>query len=102
MHPLIELKLPEIVSLCRRHHVRRLEVFGSAASGRFDPQRSDVDFLVEYLPQASHGFRGDYFALQEGLEAVFGRGVDLVMTEAVRSPYFLRGIAKERTVIYEA
>lgn len=102
MHPLIELKMPQIVSLCRLHHVRRLEVFGSAATGGFDPQRSDVDFLVEYLPEASYGFKGDYFELKEGLEASFGRSVDLVMTEAVRSPYFLRGIAQARTVIYEA
>jgi len=102
MHPLIEARKPEVIALCRVHHVRRLEVFGSAATGDFDPQGSDVDFLVEYLPEATHGFGGDYFGLKQELESLYGRKVDLVMTEAVRNPYFLQGISKDRTVMYEA
>jgi uncharacterized protein len=35
-------------ALCRRFHVRRLDVFGSAARGDFDPEHSDVDFIVEF------------------------------------------------------
>jgi hypothetical protein len=35
-------------ALCRRSHVRRLELFGSAARGDFDAGRSDVDFRVEF------------------------------------------------------
>lgn len=31
MHPLIEARREEIAALCRRHHVLRLDVFGSAA-----------------------------------------------------------------------
>jgi predicted nucleotidyltransferase len=44
----IEQKREQIAQLCRQYHVRRLAVFGSAFSGEFDPQRSDVDFLVEF------------------------------------------------------
>ena len=41
----------ELKELCRRYRVRRLDVFGSAATSRgFDPQRSDLDFLVEFEP----------------------------------------------------
>lgn len=40
----------EVVALCRRFGVRRLDVFGSATSGEFDPGRSDIDFLVELEP----------------------------------------------------
>jgi len=48
MHPSIAAKRPKIVEICRRFHVRRLEVFGSAARGDdFDPACSDADFLVE-------------------------------------------------------
>jgi predicted nucleotidyltransferase len=38
----------ELRVLCRRFHVRRLDLFGSAARGDFDPERSDVDLLVEF------------------------------------------------------
>ena len=44
----IALRRDELRAVCRRFHVRRLDLFGSAARGDFDPQRSDVDFLVEF------------------------------------------------------
>ena len=45
----------ELEELCRRFHVRRLDLFGSAASDGFDPARSDLDFLVEFDPTAARG-----------------------------------------------
>ena len=78
----------------------RLELFGSAAGGDFDPQRSDLDFLVEFqglpLEQYAHSYFGLLFALQD----LFGRPVDLVMTSAIRNPYFLAEIEGSRTVIW--
>ena len=38
----------ELEKLCRRYQVWRLELFGSAASGEFDPNTSDLDFLVMF------------------------------------------------------
>ena len=43
---IIEIKREELARLCVRYHVCRLELFGSAAGDRFDPARSDLDFLV--------------------------------------------------------
>ena len=40
----------ELRELCRRYHVRRLDLFGSAARGDFVPARSDLDFLVDSTP----------------------------------------------------
>ncbi|MGH8325945.1 MAG: nucleotidyltransferase family protein, partial [Steroidobacteraceae bacterium] len=48
MHPLIDSNRAEISKLCRLHGVRRLEVFGSILRGDFDPERSDVDIVVEF------------------------------------------------------
>jgi hypothetical protein len=48
MVAIIDSNRGKLDSLCRKHRVRRLEVFGSAADGTFDPERSDIDFLVEY------------------------------------------------------
>lgn len=92
----------EIAQLCRRHRVTRLEVFGSAASGNFDPETSDLDFLVEFLPLGP-GERADaYFGLLEDLRDLLGRPVDLVMTRAIRNPYFRQAIEQTREVLYAA
>jgi predicted nucleotidyltransferase len=91
-----------ITELCRRYRVRRLEVFGSAASDGFDPQRSDVDFLVEFEPLAEGLHADAYFGLRESLEELLSRPVDLVMTRAIRNPYFLEAIEPTRTLLYAA
>ena len=48
MIDLVEEKRDALGALCRRFHVKRLEIFGSAVTGRFDPSRSDLDFLVDF------------------------------------------------------
>lgn len=100
MHPVIEDKLEELHCLCERYKVKRLEVFGSAVNGKFDPETSDLDFLVEYQELEPGEHAEAYFGLSEGLESLFGRNVDLVMTSAIKNPYFLRSINKTRTVIF--
>ena len=76
-----------IAGACEEHGVARLRVFGSALTDRFDAQRSDVDFLVDFLPGREDAFR-DYFDLKQDLERIVGRDVDLVVARAVRNPYF--------------
>jgi uncharacterized protein len=98
----IEAHRTEIDDVCRRYGVRRLELFGSATSARFDPKRSDVDFLVEFAERDHQRYADVYFGLAEALEALFGRAVDLVMTSAVTNPYFLEDIAPSRTLLYAA
>jgi uncharacterized protein len=65
---------PEVLlDLCRRFHVRRLDLFGSAATGRgFDPVRSDLDMLVTFDPLASADYADAYFGPREALEALAG------------------------------
>jgi predicted nucleotidyltransferase len=93
----------ELARLCQQFRVRRLEVFGSAATGDgFDPQTSDLDFLVEYQELEPDRYARAYFGLLEGLQELFGRPVDLIMTRAIRNKYFLQGIASSRTTVYAA
>ena len=89
-------------ALCRRFRVRRLEVFGSATSAEFDPETSDLDFLVEYYPLAPGEHYEAFFGLWEGLQALFGRKVDLVEPEAMRNPYFIRRVNESRKLVYAA
>lgn len=102
MHPIVNAKLPEVRSLCERYHVRKLELFGSAATDRFDPGRSDLDFLVELDPAEPVAHSDRYFGLLFALEDLFARHVDLVETRAIRNPYFLQVIERSRTTLYAA
>ena len=89
--------------ICKQYHVRRFELFGSALNeARFDSSASDMDFLVEFLP-LEPGRRADtYFGLREALERLFQRRVDLVVTKAIKNPYFLQVIDRERELLYAA
>jgi hypothetical protein len=103
MVDLIEKNLIVLQHLCRRYRVKRLEAFGSAVSSeRFNPTRSDLDFLVEFLPLQSGEYADTYFGLLDALHDTFGCHVDLVMTRAIKNPYFLESIDKCRRVLYAA
>lgn len=92
----------ELEGLCRRHGVRRLELFGSAATGRDRPEESDLDFLVEFERPPSGGYANAYFGLLESLETLFNRPVDLVVASAIKNPYFRQGIERMKVLLYAA
>jgi uncharacterized protein len=103
MLPLIAAKKAELEALCRRHHVRRLDVFGSAARGDFDASRSDIDFLVEFDRSNPEAMTlHTYLGLKESLEALLGRPVDLVEPRAVRNPYIKASIERSREPVFGA
>lgn len=102
MISLLEQHRSDLDRLCRKHLVRRLEVFGSAADGSFQPETSDLDFLVDYLPEAEGHCDDAYFGLLFDLEDLFHRKIDLVMDRAIRNPYFRAGVDQSRQVIYAA
>jgi predicted nucleotidyltransferase len=79
----IALHQEELRELCRRFHVRRLDVFGSAARGDFDPARSDLDFLVEFATEEDDLSR--FFDFKAALEALLARRVDLVDRKAIEA-----------------
>lgn len=95
-------KAAEIADLCAGHNVRRLAVFGSAAGDRFDPERSDLDILVEFQPMSPAEHAGNYFGLMEDLERLLGLPVDLVEGAPIRNPYFRRAVEETQVVLYEA
>ncbi|ART51356.1 DNA polymerase III subunit beta [Acidovorax carolinensis] len=102
MHPAIAQHRSGISAICQRFGIRRLEVFGSAArADDFDPEHSDVDFLVEFAPGTQPGL-DTFFGAKTALEALLGRGVDLVEPGAVRNPYVLASINRHREAVYAA
>lgn len=102
MNPEINTRQTELEELCRRFHVRRLEVFGSAAAGKDVAGKSDIDFLVEFESLPRGAYADNYFGFLEALTSLFNRPVDLVVASAIRNPYFLRSVEQIKTLLYAA
>ncbi len=91
----------ELARLCRKYGVLRLELFGSASRGTdYDPDRSDLDFLVEFAPLNAMGPADQFFGLLEDLKQLFGRDVDLVTIRSLRNPWFIRSVNRTRRLLY--
>jgi predicted nucleotidyltransferase len=102
MNVAVQDQLRKVGAVCRRYPVKRLAVFGSALRDDFDPERSDVDLLVEFRPMAPEEHADAYFGLLADLEALFGRRVDLVESAALRNPYRRREIEATQVVLHVA
>ena len=98
---IIEENHEVLADLCVRYHVKRFEIFGSALEGdNFDREKSDLDFLVEFLPLEPGQHARAYFDMLEALQDLFKRHIDLVEIKAVKNPYFLKSINETRRELY--
>ena len=93
-----QVRLPrdKIADFCRRHHIRRLAIFGSALRDDFRPE-SDLDILVEFEVEHIPGLA--FFGMQSELSAILKRPVDLNTLQFL-SPYFRDQVRKEAQVVY--
>jgi len=102
MNSMIQMRQPAVADLCRKLGVERLEVFGSAARNDFDSARSDLDFIVRFVPPHETGYADRYLALAEVLERLFDRPVDLLTERSLRNPILKTAIAADRFIVYGA
>ncbi len=91
MSPKIAIDRQRVADFCRRHHIRRLALFGSVLRDDFGPS-SDVDILVEFDPGHVPGFA--LVNLEDELSALVGRKVDL-HTPGSLSKYFRDRVVRE-------
>jgi hypothetical protein len=94
----ITIDQEKIAEFCRRHHIRRLALFGSVLREDFTPE-SDVDVLVEFEPGHVPGLA--FFGMERELSELLGRKVDL-NTEGWLSSYFRDEVLAEAEVQYGA
>jgi len=87
---LISNRREEVLRVAARHRARRVRLFGSVVRGEDRPD-SDVDFLVDFEPNAT---LLDLVALKEELEALLGRPADVVTPEGI-SPFLRERILRE-------
>ena len=97
--PLLIDRLEPLRRLCDRYGVDRLEVFGSAAKGLFDPASSDLDFIVQMTGQKEPGYARRFCDFADELEALFGRPVDLLTESMIHNPFFRKDVDASRRVL---
>jgi predicted nucleotidyltransferase len=102
MIDVLEERRRSVAELCRRFDVSRLDLFGSAASGGFETETSDLDFVVEFTSTTEVGFADRYFGLLEELERLFGHPVDLVIASAIKNPYLRHSVERTKKPLYAA
>ncbi|GMR07713.1 MAG: hypothetical protein BMS9Abin26_0717 [Gammaproteobacteria bacterium] len=92
----------EMEELCRRYHARRLELFGSAASGKLNPDTINIDFLVMFEELEPAVYADAYQGFYESLTALFDHRIELVSMTAITNPYFLECIQRNQETLYAA
>jgi uncharacterized protein len=102
MIPAIEKNLARLPPICEKRNVRRLALFGSAATGGFDPATSDLDFLVDFAAMPPSQYADAYFGLWEDLEKLFGAEIDLVERAPIRNPYFRKAVEDTQVLLYNS
>jgi hypothetical protein len=102
MNRVVQEKLRDMVDLCKSRGVRRLALFGSAATDLFDRSSSDLDLIVEFEPMSPVRHADNYFGLMEDLQKLFEVPVDLIELAPIRNPFFRQVVAETQEVLYEA
>ncbi len=97
----VEQQRSALSELCRRYRVHQLLLFGSAATGAFVPETSDLDFVAEFADTQSADYADRYFDFAEALERLFNRSVDVLTRRAIRNPYFRAEVERTAQVVYE-
>ena len=95
--PHVRLEARKLASVCHKHRIRELAVFGSVLTDDFRPD-SDVDILVEFSPDATISLL-DHVRIQDEFTSLFGRKVDLVSKRGLKG--LIRDeILASRQVVY--
>ena len=92
--------LPEIEQLCHRFNVKKVVLFGSANTDTFDPERSDIDLIIEFDKSAKVDLVANYFDMHAALQKLFGRRVDMMTKTTIENPYLRRSVELNHRQLY--
>ncbi|HEV2296021.1 MAG TPA: nucleotidyltransferase family protein [Tepidisphaeraceae bacterium] len=98
--PNIVIPPEHLQAFCRKWKIREFALFGSVLRDDFGPE-SDVDVLVSFQPDAGWSL-WDLIDMQDDLQRLFGREVDLIEKEGLRNPFRRHEILTTRRVLYAA
>ncbi len=87
--------------ICKKHNVKSLYAFGSSVNDKFNPDKSDIDLLVQ-IDVADPVERGEkLISLWDSLEDLFQRKVDLLTEDSIRNPFLKKSIDTTKVLIYD-
>ncbi|MFN3022057.1 nucleotidyltransferase family protein [Chryseobacterium sp. TY3] len=99
MNQILKEKTNIINELCEAHKVKNLYAFGSILTSRFNNE-SDIDLIVDFLPQNILEYADNYYELKFALEEILKREIDLLEEKAIKNPYFKQVINANKQLIY--
>lgn len=94
----IQFDRDRVAAFCRDRGIVRLRVFGSVLHDHFDPDRSDIDVLADFKPEATRGIGFRFFGYGDTLSGILGRKVDFCSRLDPRLEPIVR---REAVTIYE-
>ena len=102
MTHIIDSRRDTLLKRWEKSRVKRLDIFVSAVGDKFDPETSDLDFLVTFEDLGFGEAADTYFGLLESLRELFNRHIDLVTESAIDNPYFRESVEESRILLYAA
>ncbi len=99
MNKIITENLDKIKSLCVKHKVKNLSLFGSASTNKLTDS-SDIDLLVSFKSIPLKGYADNYFTMIKEFENIFERPVDLITEKYIKNPYFIKSVNQTKVLLY--
>ncbi|MFA5327061.1 MAG: nucleotidyltransferase domain-containing protein [Prolixibacteraceae bacterium] len=96
---IVDKNIDRISTLCSKHKVAKLFVFGSVLTDRFK-KGSDIDFLVDFSGVDLYDYADNYFDFKTSLENLLKREVDLLEDKAIKNPFLRQSIDSSKKLIY--
>lgn len=96
---IVDRHIEKIKTLCDKHKVSRLFVFGSVLSDNFDSS-SDIDFMVDFSDIDLYDYADNYFDFKRSLEKLLNREIDLLEDRAINNPYLRKSIDSSKQMIF--
>lgn len=100
MQQILAQNIDSVKDICKRHNVKRLYVFGSVCTEKFN-ENSDIDFIVGFEPKFFDGYVDNFISLENSLKQVLHRDIDLIAEETMQNPYFIKVVNQTKMPIYE-
>ena len=97
----ISKKRIDFALLCKDHKVKYLYAFGSSVTDKFDPNKSDIDLLVEIDSKDPIEKGENLLSLWDLFEDFFKRKVDLLTDSSIRNPFLRKSIDSTKVLIYD-
>lgn len=95
----LESYTTDIIKLCELHKVKSLYAFGSVLTDKFNKE-SDIDLIVDFTDVAVEDYADNYFDFKFSLQDIFQRPIDLLEEKALKNPYFIQSLNRQKQLVY--